>query len=114
MLLPFAPLSFVPGIRSAVIRTAQVLINADECLIHLDLAQWHHYEFQWLPERVVFSVDGSVILRTEVSPLGPLGFVTWIDNQYMIFSPSKGLKFGVLATTAKQWLELSDLDIREF
>jgi hypothetical protein len=116
-LLPIAPLglalTLVPFIRAPVIRAAQALINADECLLGHDLSRWHDYQLQWRQDQVEFSVDGSVLLRTRVSPSGPLGFVTWIDNQYMAFSPARGIKFGVLTTAEEQWLELSDLDIRE-
>jgi hypothetical protein len=115
-LLPLAPLglalSLIPILRSPAVRIAQGLLNAAESALEHDLSQWHDYSIHWQRDQVVFMIDGATVLRTDVSPSGPLGFVTWIDNQYMAFSQAKGIKFGILPTAEQQWLEISDLEIK--
>jgi hypothetical protein len=56
-------------------------------------------------------VDSQEVLRALTPPRGPLGFVTWIDNQYAIATPRGRLRFGALATN-EQWLELASFSIQ--
>ena len=53
-----------------------------------------------------FAVDGATVLETDRAPRGPLGFVAWVDNQYMIATPRGRLGWGLL-DAAHQWLELA-------
>lgn len=79
-----------------------------ETPLRMDLRQWHDYEMTWTAEGVVWRVDGSEVLVSRRSPKGPLGFVAWIDNQYMIATPQGRFAHGTLAT-GPQWLELDGL-----
>jgi hypothetical protein len=54
----------------------------------------------------VFGVDGATVLRAPNPPRGPLGFVTWVDNQFAVATPRGQFHFGTLDAAEKQWLEL--------
>ena len=75
------------------------------------MSQWHHYQIEWLPESCRFCVDQATILETPTSPHRPLGFVCWIDNQYMIATPHGRFGAGLLTTQREQWLEAKELRI---
>lgn len=77
--------------------------------LDVDLRRWHEYDLSWQPEGCRFQIDGRVVLQTPNSPRGPLGYVCWIDNQYMVATPRGRLGWGTLETAAEQWLEVADL-----
>ena len=74
------------------------------------ITEWHLYEIDWLPQQTTFLVDGRVVLRAR-PPQGPLGFVAWIDNQWMIVHPMGRLRHGLTAKSNHQWLEIGDLHV---
>lgn len=78
-----------------------------------DLRDWHDFEIEWREDAARFRVDGQEVLYAPEPPHGPLGFVTWIDNQYAIATPRGRLRFGTLATK-EQRLELASLSIQPF
>ncbi|MCB0010771.1 MAG: hypothetical protein KDE34_02695, partial [Anaerolineales bacterium] len=49
----------------------------------LDWGAWHEYELTWEREQTTFRVDGQPVLAGAPSPGGPLGFVCWVDNQFL-------------------------------
>lgn len=102
-------LSHVPWLRGPVMRTALQQIRAQEQALELDLTTWHSYRLAWRAAAAAFYVDGEQVLQAEHPHPGPLGFVAWIDNQYAVISPERGLRFGVLNTEVEQRLELDDL-----
>jgi hypothetical protein len=103
-------LTKVPPFRGALMKAAISRVqSAEHPLSDLELDSWHTYQIHWKPDAVAFQVDSFPVMRAELSIQGPLGFVTWIDNQYAIASPSVGLEFGVIPTTAAQQLEIDDL-----
>ncbi len=75
------------------------------------MTEWHEYELHWLPEGCEFFVDGALILRTPFSPRGPVGFVCWLDNQYMVLEGNGRFRHGILPIPQTQWMEVSDLAI---
>jgi hypothetical protein len=77
----------------------------------VDLRQWHHYRLEWRGEGGRFWVDGAPVLTTPVAPRGPLGFVCWLDNQYLVLTPRGRFRAGLLPLAQEQWLEVSDLEI---
>ncbi len=101
----------LPILRRPLMRTTLRFIACDERVLEAGLDTWHTYEIRWGQDGVTFAVDGVSQLESSMSPDGPLGFVTWIDNQYAIASPTGGLKFGVLATQTEQSLELTHLKL---
>ena len=87
-------------------RMARRLIHQDSALLAVDCTQWHYYQLDWGKDKVVFNVDGEVVLETPVSPLGRGGLVLWIDNQYAAFTPKGQVGFGMLGCNQEAWLEL--------
>jgi hypothetical protein len=80
--------------------------------IEIDITQWHEYRLRWSQDGCTFMINGEETLRTDHSPQGPLGFVCWLDNQYLVATNRGRLAWGVLPTVMTQWLEVTDLRIR--
>lgn len=105
-------LSRLPFLRGPLINLALSGVRSVEhSLAQVSLGSQHEYEILWDGEAVEFAVDSTPIVRETLSMQGPLGFVTWIDNQYAIATPDAGLRFGTVPTAEDQWLEVSDLRI---
>lgn len=106
--VPALPAAFLrPGMRLLRRLGRRIVTQAATALAH-DPTQWHVYEIDWQAGRTVLRVDGSMVLDTPLSPLGPLGLVIWIDNQYAAMPPDGSLKFGTLQNAAG-WIEVEDL-----
>ncbi len=73
-------------------------------------SQPRSYTLDWRRDGARFAVDGTTLLETERVPRGPLGFVAWLDNQYMIATPRGRFAWGLLPT-ADQWLDLAEITI---
>ena len=58
------------------------IIQEDSVKLDLDVTQWNNYSLLWKPDSVEFCLNGKNVFSTDISPLGPLGLVIWIDNQY--------------------------------
>ncbi|MCL4303257.1 MAG: family 16 glycosylhydrolase [Anaerolineae bacterium] len=114
-LLPTAPLAVPLMNIGPLYRTfwpiGQKAINVSEALVPAAMTEWHTYAIDWQPKTAHFSVDGQTILGCQTPPKGPLGFVLWIDNQYMVATPRGSFKYGLLTTPGQQWLEVSQLTI---
>ena len=74
------------------------------------LTEWHEYGIDWGPRQATFYVDGRVVIHAP-APRGPLGFVAWLDNQYLIVHPSGRLRHGLVAKSEEQWMEIGDLHL---
>ncbi len=79
--------------------------------IQLPMHAWHTYELGWQADGCTFKVDEEVVLQTPFSPKGPLGFVCWIDNQFLVATANGRFKWGTIATQNNQWLEVADLQL---
>lgn len=114
-LLPFAPLGFllmrIPALYRRLWPIGQRAIKVSESLLDVHLDAWHIYVLEWLPKSVYFSVDGDVVLRAPYSPRGPLGFITWIDNQYAVVTPQGRFKFGFVSVEETQHLLIDSIQI---
>jgi hypothetical protein len=104
-------LTKIQPLRRPVMRRALASVSASERLLETPLEEWHHYRIKWGEGRAAFSVDDALVLEAEAPPAGPLGFVTWIDNQFAVATEEHGLRFGVSPTDREQWLEIEDLSI---
>jgi hypothetical protein len=103
--LPFVALrSFSRLVR----KLASRFIKQDGAGLQVEVTRWHEYSIQWLEAGCLFSVDGSEILRTPISPRPPLGLVIWIDNQFAAWTPEGRLGYGVLGNAAV-WMEIEGL-----
>jgi hypothetical protein len=103
--------SRVSGREDTAARWVQRLTGAQEARLAHDPREWATYEIDWLAERATFRVNGVVVLVVTNPPVGPLGFVAWVDNQYAVATPRGELRFGTIAT-GREWLELEYIRIR--
>ncbi len=114
-LLPTAPLAVplmnVGPLYHTLWPIGQKAIGVSEALVPAAMTEWHTYTLEWQPKTAHFTVDGQTVLRCNTSPGGPLGFVLWLDNQYMVATPWGSFKYGLLETPGRQWLEVSQLSI---
>ncbi len=101
----------LPWLGRMAIAVGQQWMAVSQRSIPLDLTQWHRYSIQWHQKKVTFEVDGKEIHRTPFAPAGPLGFVAWIDNQFLVVDPSTGLSGGLLPVPAAQALALRRVEI---
>ena len=82
--------------------------------LDVDMTDWHLYQLVWRNQSTSFSVDGRVVLEHAPSPAGPLGFVLWLDNQYAVVTPWGKLRYGLLETSGRQWMEIDEITIEPF
>jgi hypothetical protein len=92
-------------------RWVQRFCGAHEALLNLDWTTWHTYGLEWQRDVATFGVDGAMVLRAPHPPAGPLGFVTWVDNQFALATPRGEFRFGTLDAPGRQWLELDWIQI---
>jgi len=115
LLAPCAPLAaLLMNLRPlyrALWPSIQRALNVREATVEADMAAWHTYAIEWGTERARFSVDGEPLLEDAPAPRGPLGFVTWLDNQYMVVTPQGRLGWGLLGIPGRQWMEVDWLAI---
>jgi hypothetical protein len=105
------PLMNLPALYRRIWPHYQRWLGICEHIVPAEMDAWHSYTLEWEDSRVRFSVDGRVILECPHAPVGPLGLVAWLDNQYMVASPWGRLRRGLLATKDQQWLEISEIEI---
>jgi hypothetical protein len=115
LLAPFAPLAVLLMNLRPIYRVLWPLIqravNVQEAALDVDMTEWHTYSLEWGTRQAHFSLDGTTVLENVPSPRGPLGFVMWIDNQYMVVTPRGRLGWGLLDIPGRQWMEASWLSI---
>jgi hypothetical protein len=105
-------LTRLPGLGRPVMAAARRAVRAHEAMLDdISLADWHDYELEWRADSAVFRVDGVERLRSPAPPRGPLGFVTWMDNQYAIASREGKFGFGLCEVKEEQWLEVEGLEV---
>jgi hypothetical protein len=116
--LLLAPLAFpavalmnVPSLYRRLWPPIQRAINVREAVVEASMDAWHTYAVEWEERRVCFSVDEEPILEDAPSPRGPLGFVMWLDNQYMVATPQGRFRWGLLDVPGCQWMEVDSLTI---
>jgi hypothetical protein len=115
LLAPVAPLAVllmnIPPLYRALWPPIQRALNVQEATVEVDMTQWHTYTIEWAVERACFSVAGEPVMEHAPSPRGPLGFVMWLDNQYMVVTPWGRLGWGLLDEPGCQWMEVDWLAV---
>jgi len=120
LLAPLAPLAVllmnVRPLYRALWPPIQRALNVGEVAVEVDMTRWQTYVVEWGVERTRFWVDS--VGRDDIPPLleapsprGPLGFVMWLDNQYMVVTPQGRLGWGLLDAPGRQWMEVGALAI---
>lgn len=87
------------------------IIDEDSIQLCVDVTQWNEYRINWETDKVEFFVNGEPVFISRTSPVGPMGLVIWIDNQYASFNPSGEIKTGVLKSLTPVWMEIEGLEI---
>jgi hypothetical protein len=82
-----------------------------ESPLAVEMTAWHTYVIEWGTRTARFTVDGECVLACAASPGGPLGFVAWVDNQYLAITPWGRFRYGWLDVPGRQWMEVFSLDI---
>jgi hypothetical protein len=115
-LLPLAPLAVplmnIGWLYRACWPIGQRAIHVSEALLPVEMTEWHTYTLDWQQKIAHFMVDGQTMLHCHTPPAGPLGFVLWLDNQYMVVTPWGKFGYGLVDTPGEQWLEVSEVEIR--
>jgi hypothetical protein len=89
----------------------QRAVKVQEAIVEAEMTEWHTYTIEWGTEWTCFLVDENLVLENAPSPRGPLGFVMWIDNQYMVVTPWGRFGWGLLNVPNCQWMEVEWLTI---
>ncbi len=114
-LIPLAPfvilLNNFPRLGAIIWPVVQRRLKISFCLLETNLTQWHNYRLDWMYEGCIFSVDDETVFESNYGPAGPLGFVCWIDNQYLKLTPTGRLRWGTLNLDQSQWLEVKNIEI---
>lgn len=117
-LAPVAPIGFLlmrfPALYRRLWPVGQRALGASEAILPVDLGDPHDYQLDWLPDSVIFQVDGQRVHHAPYSPRGPLGFIAWIDNQYAVVTPQGQFRFGTLAIHHPQALIIEQIEIRSW
>ncbi len=108
---PFLPLAMWPPGARLLRQMARIAVREYASRVAVDPTAWHDYRLEWHSGGVRFLVDGTPCGETTVAPLGPLGLVLWIDNQYAAFPPTGRLRFGLLSVPEPAWLEVADVEV---
>jgi hypothetical protein len=114
-LIPLAPavllLNHLVRLRRKIWPWVQKQLQISIQPIRESMTEWHTYQLIWRKSGCEFLVDGRLIHQTPFSPRGPLGFVCWIDNQYMVATANGRFRWGTLPVTSPQILEVDGLKI---
>ena len=108
---PLYSLAFYRPIARKLRRWLRQYIRQDAGSMDFDPTYWHEYQIEWRLDRVVFMLQGQVLLETEIAPRGPLGLVIWVDNQYAGWFPDGRIGFGTLPNRNVSWLQIKQLDL---
>ncbi len=103
---PLIPLLLLPPAMRWLRRCVRRIIHQDTVELPVDPTEWHEYALEWTLERVTFNLDGETMLETGVVPIGPLGLVLWIDNQYAALPPDGQIRYGTLPNPEPAWIEV--------
>ncbi len=116
-LLPLAPvvvaLNQVSALRRRLWPGVRARLGIHAAPLAVDMRQWHTYELRWRPDGCSFAVDGRAVLETPRAQRGPLGFVCWLDNQYLALTPRGRVRAGIVDAPQEQWLEVADLRLED-
>ena len=115
LLAPVAPpivlLMNIRRVYRALWLPIQRAIRGSETELKSGMKEWHTYIVEWGRRHSHFFVDEELVAGPVPSPCGPLGFVMWLDNQYMVVTPQGRLRWGTLGIADRQWMEVKEFTI---
>jgi hypothetical protein len=116
-LAPLAPLVLLlnqlTGLRRKIWPWVQKNLQISFKPIAESMMDWHEYELIWRESGCEFLLDRRLVHQTPFSPHGPLGFVCWIDNQFMVATANGRFRWGTLPVSSPQFLEIKELHIEK-
>jgi hypothetical protein len=116
-MIPLAPfalaLNNVPRVQRTLWPFIRERLGISYKALAGDYTEWHSYSLRWTRGGCEFFVDSKRIMKTAYTPRGPLGFVCWLDNQYLVARPTGRFRWGTLAVAHDQSLEVADIRISE-
>lgn len=80
--------------------------------LQVDMTGWHTYRLDWEAQGCTFFMDGGQVLQTPSAPGGPMGFVCWVDNQYMVLTVRGRFGWGTMPVPGEQSLSIDGQEIR--
>lgn len=86
-------------------------LGVREALLPVEMTEWHTYRLEWGVGEANFWVDDEPVLTGAPSPRGPLSFVMWMDNQYLVATPQGRFRWGLLDVPGQQWMEVEEWEI---
>lgn len=107
-----APGFFIRTVSKFLRSVTGKIIAEDSKLLHLDTTLWHKYDISWTATGVQFHIDNEPVFQSSISPIGPLGLVIWIDNQYAAWRPNGEIMMGTIGSANTNWLEINQIEIR--
>jgi hypothetical protein len=112
---PVAPLVLLanrlPGIYKRLWHRVQRALSVSEATIPPLDDTFRTFTLEWLTGGAHFLIDGQVVHETDYAPRGRLGFVAWVDNQWLIATPRGELGWGLLDVPGAQWMEIAQVRI---
>ena len=107
--LPVAPFLLCPATARILRRLARILVKEDAAALSVDVTERHHYQLDIREQHVAFLVDHRPVFHTHLWPLGHLGLVIWIDNQYFKLTPEGEIGLGFLSISTSQVMNVQNL-----
>jgi hypothetical protein len=105
--LPGALLMQAPRLYNWLWKPIQRTLKISERTLDVDLlAARHTYTIDWRSDGAVFAVDDEIVLETPFAPRGAAGFISWLDNRYLIATPQGNFGYGTLPIEQSQSLIL--------
>ncbi len=111
--LPALPFLLWPASARVLRRLAQAFVQEDAVSLTENVTEQHHYQVQLGSAFVAFSIDHQLVFKSQFSPLGRLGLVIWIDNQYFKLTPEGHLGMGFLPMPAPQAMHIHNLILKK-
>ncbi len=110
--LPLMLAMKIPALYRWVYPSIQKTLKVSEAILPPETLETDHtYQIIWYKDGCRFLVDGSPVLETPYSPIGKLGFIAWIDNQYMIATPQGHFRWGVTPLSIEQSLFIRSIRV---
>jgi hypothetical protein len=101
----------VGALRRRIWPRVERALRVSEQALSAPSASTSTYQIEWRPGHARFLVDGALVLETDRAPAGPLGFVAWVDTQYLVATHMGRLDWGLLDAPEAQWMELESVEI---
>ncbi len=111
--LPVILLNQFASLRQRLFPWTQKRLGISYCPVNAQLNNWGSYRLRWRRSGCDFWLNDEKIFKTTQAPRGKLGFVCWMDNQYLAVTARGKINAGILPTRHQQWLEVKDVAIFE-